>query len=423
MVALILVSLITLGIYAYWDPGRASTAEEEFEEKSIERAARVFAQNCRLCHGNVGEGGALGGRLAAAPALNRPSLQGFVDATKLAADVGRSATSIRVDDASKLKAGQVILVNEERMEVVSISGTTLTVKRGVGHTKAGEHFSGDSVLGLSDDALRQQRELVTNTIVCGRVGTFMPSWAQSQGGPLSDEQIRQLTVLITTGRWSIVEEEVNREDIIGPLAESLDPDSVVLRARDVTLFVQGDYIRIGEERLRLVSVPKVEPAAKDKSGFIILERGVLGTTPLDHVEGTPVYRFPTAPEPSVLQASCGQTARAPAPTGTPSLIEPFEGQTVEVVARNILFNVSTITVRAGGQVRVRLDNQDTGVDHNVAFYRGQTDLTPVSPGSIGLVFTGPGVDDTAFDIPAAGTYFFRCDVHPTTMTGTFKVQP
>jgi hypothetical protein len=31
------------------------------------------------------------------------------------------------------------------------------------------------------------------------------------------------------------------------------------------------------------------------------------------------------------------------------------------------------------------------------------------------------VDDTVFDVPAAGNYFFRCDVHPQTMTGTFRV--
>ena len=39
-----------------------------------------------------------------------------------------------------------------------------------------------------------------------------------------------------------------------------------------------------------------------------------------------------------------------------------------------------------------------------------------------MIFEGPEMDDTVFDIPAAGEYFFRCDVHPTLMTGTFTVQ-
>ena len=31
-------------------------------------------------------------------------------------------------------------------------------------------------------------------------------------------------------------------------------------------------------------------------------------------------------------------------------------------------------------------------------------------------------DDTVFAIPDAGEYFFRCDVHPTIMTGAFIVE-
>jgi plastocyanin len=62
------------------------------------------------------------------------------------------------------------------------------------------------------------------------------------------------------------------------------------------------------------------------------------------------------------------------------------------------------------------------VRHNVAVYKSSTDLTPVSSGSVGLIFEGAATDDTVFDIPAAGSYFFRCDVHPTIMTGTFVVQ-
>ena len=71
---------------------------------------------------------------------------------------------------------------------------------------------------------------------------------------------------------------------------------------------------------------------------------------------------------------------------------------------------------------MRLDNRDEGVQHNIAFYQSSTNIQPVSPGSIGTTFPGPGIDDTVFNVPAAGSYFFRCDVHPTQMTGTFVVR-
>ncbi len=45
-----------------------------------------------------------------------------------------------------------------------------------------------------------------NTIACGRTGTFMPTWAQRFGGPLSDTQIKQLVTMMTEGRWDLVKE-------------------------------------------------------------------------------------------------------------------------------------------------------------------------------------------------------------------------
>jgi plastocyanin len=154
-----------------------------------------------------------------------------------------------------------------------------------------------------------------------------------------------------------------------------------------------------------------------------VERGILNTTPLDHEEGAPLYRFAEVAEPSINPQSCGQTARPAAPAGTPEVIEPFEGQTFEVIAQNIAFSVREIRAQSSGQIRVRLDNRDTGVEHNIAFYQSASNTTaPLIAGSVGLTFAGPGIDDTVFQAPPAGNYFFRCDVHPTTMTGNFIVQ-
>lgn len=74
---------------------------------------------------------------------------------------------------------------------------------------------------LSDPTKLQENEsLVKNTLVCGRIGTLMPPWAQDQGGSLNDEQIRQLVILITNPPehgWEHVSEISEEEEATVPL--------------------------------------------------------------------------------------------------------------------------------------------------------------------------------------------------------------
>ncbi|HLF71123.1 MAG TPA: hypothetical protein VI759_03090 [Dehalococcoidia bacterium] len=428
MSALLLMMLIITGIYGAWYPSRETDAQTEFDEATAKRAAILFARNCRLCHGDVGEGGALGARLAAAPGLDRADLQGFTDVkVKLSSNIDASTTSVPVNDGAKFKAAAVILVEDERMEVKKIDGNTLTVERGLHPTTASPHLADANVLLRDADALKDKTKLITNTITCGRVGTAMPIWGQSQGGTLSDEQIRQLMVLITQDRWDLVKEEVDVEDLVpSKLTQAMSDATISMFVTDVSLFTVKEAIRIGEERMRLTGVPdlpkdKNNQLPKDKSGVITVERGILKSAPQEHAVEEKIYRFPEAPEPSINASTCGQTAQAPAPAGTPGTIEPFTGQTIIVIAANIAFDKKELTAKTGSQIRLRLDNRDAATKHNVAVYKSSTDLTPASSGSVGLTFDGPGIDDTVFDAPAVGSYFFRCDVHPTIMTGTFTV--
>jgi plastocyanin/mono/diheme cytochrome c family protein len=425
MSALLLMMLIVIAGYAAWYPSRATDAEEEFDAATAERASLIFARNCRLCHGDVAQGGALGGRLPAAPALNRPDLQGFADSGAVLTDeVNPTATTLKVDNVTKLKNGQVILLDEERMKITGIDGTTLTVQRAQGHTEAAGHFPDTVVWAFDSAELTSDQDLITNTITCGRVGTAMPPWSQDHGGPLSDEQIRQLMTLITQARWDLVQAEVNKEDLLATrLLEPLSADSITMHVSDVTRLNDEDVLRLGDERLRVKELPAIDANAKDKSGLVQVQRGVLNTVAAEHSVDTKIYHFPEAPnEPTITQSSCGQTAKAPAPQGTPGLIEPFTGQTVEIAAQNIAFDKKEISVNTGGQVRIRFTNNDEGVPHNIAVYKSATDITPVSDGSVGVEFPGVNTDDTAFAAPSAGTYYFRCDVHPTLMFGTFMVK-
>ncbi|HEY7467012.1 MAG TPA: cupredoxin domain-containing protein [Dehalococcoidia bacterium] len=92
---------------------------------------------------------------------------------------------------------------------------------------------------------------------------------------------------------------------------------------------------------------------------------------------------------------------------------------VTIVAQNIKFDKSTITATAGLDVTVTLDNRDAGVLHNIAFYTNRSATSKIFGGAI---ITGPATETFTFPAPGAGNYFFRCDVHPDTMTGTFIVQ-
>jgi hypothetical protein len=432
MSALLLMMLLITGVYAAWYPSRAEDSQEHFDELTAERGSILFARNCRLCHGDVGEGGSLGARLPAAPALDRSDLQGFIETTStLSADANASATEISVSDSAPFsRPGEVIiLIDEERMHVESVDGNTLHVVRGFGHSEPAGHLRGAVILNLDTATLTQQMRLITNTITCGRVGTAMPAWAQEHGGPLSDEQIRQLMILITQERWDLVKHHVDEEDRVpSRLTAPLTATASRMAVSDVSAFTRGEALRIEEERLRVVSVPTLQRDAnnnlpRDRSGQIEVERGVLGTVPQDHAEEAIIYRFPEAPQPvTINQQSCGQTAREAAPAGTPELIEDFTGTSVQVVAQNLAFDLREIRVPNNTPVRIRLDNRDVGVDHNIAVRKSATDTTAAFTGSVGTTFPGPGIDDTVFTPNAAGNFFFRCDVHPTTMTGTFIVQ-
>jgi hypothetical protein len=71
-------------------------------------------------------------------------------------------------------------------------------------------------------------------------------------------------------------------------------------------------------------------------------------------------------------------------------------------------------------VTIVFDNQDAGVLHNVAFYTNNRATQQIF---VGEVFPGPMVKQESFTAPGvAGNYYFRCDVHPDAMNGTFSVR-
>jgi plastocyanin len=110
---------------------------------------------------------------------------------------------------------------------------------------------------------------------------------------------------------------------------------------------------------------------------------------------------------AAISAACSSSGAStpPVPSGPVA-----DGPTI--VAKDLKFQSSSIEVKAGSNVTIHFDNEDSA-PHNLAVYKDNSASTPIS---VGQIITSAKADQV---IPAlaAGTYFFRCDVHHD-MTGT-----
>jgi plastocyanin len=124
----------------------------------------------------------------------------------------------------------------------------------------------------------------------------------------------------------------------------------------------------------------------------------------------------------VTQAEFDEWVKSQAgPVGGPTPSGPTTN--ITIVAKNILFDQGALTVPAGSAVALTVDNQDSGIPHNWSLYKSKDAAQAGEAPLAGTkIETGPVKQSVTFAAPAAGTYYFRCDVHPTTMTGTFVVQ-
>ncbi|MEA2521408.1 MAG: hypothetical protein QOI81_1054 [Actinomycetota bacterium] len=110
----------------------------------------------------------------------------------------------------------------------------------------------------------------------------------------------------------------------------------------------------------------------------------------------------------------------PPPTGSPPSSSGGGGAaTAEISAQGSQFSTNALTLHAGGPTSLKFTNNDAGIAHNVAIFSDSGYSTGVFTGAF---VTGPGT--ATYDVPALepGTYYFRCDAHPTTMTGTITVK-
>ncbi|HJR18130.1 MAG TPA: cupredoxin domain-containing protein [Actinomycetota bacterium] len=114
----------------------------------------------------------------------------------------------------------------------------------------------------------------------------------------------------------------------------------------------------------------------------------------------------------ILKPALGMSPGGPEPVATGT------GPVVTIAAEQLRFTTTTLSAPAGTAFSLRFENREA-VPHNVAIYGDAGFSRSVV---VGAIFAGPRTRIEEVPALTAGTYFFRCDVHPTTMTGTLKAE-
>ena len=126
-----------------------------------------------------------------------------------------------------------------------------------------------------------------------------------------------------------------------------------------------------------------------------------------------VYKITPAAGGKTAVASATPAAQATA-AGTASA-----GASIDIKASGstLKFDKDKLSAVAGA-VTIVFDNQDSGIPHNISVHEG-SDAKGATLGKTDLE-TGPVKQELKLDLKA-GSYYFQCDVHPTTMKGTLTV--
>ncbi len=116
---------------------------------------------------------------------------------------------------------------------------------------------------------------------------------------------------------------------------------------------------------------------------------------------------------AVAMVSLGDRPQEGGPQGAPAI------QAVALTVQGIKYLQTNLTLTSGGEVSMTFSNKDAGRPHNFVLFGGKDASAAML--FRGTPVTGPGSANYSFKAPGPGSYFFHCEFHPTTMTGTVTV--
>jgi plastocyanin/mono/diheme cytochrome c family protein len=297
--------------------------------------------------------------------------------------------------------------------------------------------------------LAELQQRFGDTIRCGRVGTVMPPWSQSQGGPLNDFQINQLIALIT-GTMPPQQPPVTQDDILADpnaiseagwhgalettnhdteflppkeLAEAVDAEDTTLVLNNAAGINEEALLRLDEDPedgvYELVTVTGVSEDGNE----IEVERGVEGSDPLEHPERTHIFNGPALPGTTVTTDTCGQNPPAATPAAGPPV--PVTG-TVTMNLGDNFFDLNgeqnpTLEVRVGDPITVQMTNTGSA-PHNMRTTGDDAEFDSDDDAvSDPDLISGGGTGTINFSFAQPGTYEYQCDFHADQMNGEISV--
>jgi hypothetical protein len=128
------------------------------------------------------------------------------------------------------------------------------------------------------------------------------------------------------------------------------------------------------------------------------------------------------PSDTGLALAFSPPATTPAPTQAPTAQCEPAGTELAVVAKGVAFDKDCLAAPAQKAFTLEFDNQDSGVPHNVEIFTDSSATERLGGAKdAGDFISGPAKVTYDVDPLDAGSYFFRCDLHPAQMFGTFIV--